>query len=168
MIIPITFTGTDKQQTVPIIRFKQDGYAFNIVNTTKINFPQHCIVRRIQPLFILLYACCSVSINGITSVSWVWKTQNKQNQKQKVAANHYTYTSLLMFLFTGFPQNILFRVNGERWSFIKKKKKKKKWVLQAQPGPNYSLLRNTLVCNLYIENTQHAFAKIFSDFFFLN
>lgn len=111
----ITFNGTDKQQTVPIyVLNKMDMLLIlwtQLLINIVINFPQHCLVRRIQPLFILLYACCSVSINAITSVSWVWKTQNKQNQKQKVAANHYRYTSLLMFLFTGFPQNILFRVN---------------------------------------------------------
>lgn len=70
MVIHITFTGTDKPHTVPIIRFKQDGYAVNIV-IIEINFPQHCLVWRIQPYIIFLHACCSVSINGISSVRWI-------------------------------------------------------------------------------------------------
>lgn len=46
ILIHNTFTCTDKLHTELIIRFKQDGNAVNIVNTTEINFPPHHLVRR--------------------------------------------------------------------------------------------------------------------------
>lgn len=72
--VKYTFWRLWKRQilhAVPIIRVKQNGYDVNIVNSTEINFSQHRPVWRIQPYFILVYACFRVSISIITSVDLI-------------------------------------------------------------------------------------------------